>query len=266
MSFKGGWLNIKEENYTQKDALLKYVLRLADDALITGQRLAEWCSKGPVLEQDIALSNMALDHIGRARLLYKYAADLVGDGKTEDDFAYLRDTPEFQNFLIIEQQNGHWGDTIARLFCIDTFNFYLFDKLTRSADAQLAGIAQKAIKEITYHAQWSAEWVIRLGDGTAESHKKMQASLNEIWQWTGELFEVDQVERMMAEAGIGCNPESLKDTWNSKINQVLEIATLQRPVDCWMQTGGRKGVHTEHLGFMLAEMQFLPRAYPNATW
>ena len=266
MSFKGGWLNIKEENYTQADALLRYVLRLADDALITGQRLAEWCSKGPVLEQDIALSNMALDHIGRARLLYKYAADLVGDGKTEDDFAYLRDTHEFQNFLIVEQPNGHWGDTVAKLMCLDTYNFYLFDGLTKSADAQLSAIAQKAIKEITYHAQWSAEWVIRLGDGTEESHQKVQESLEEIWQWTGELFEVDQVERMMAEAGIGVNPESIKDAWNSKVNQVLDIATLQRPADCWMQTGGRKGVHSEHLGYMLAEMQVLPRAYPDAKW
>lgn len=266
MSFKGGWLNNTEEKLTQDQALIKYLLRLGDDALIIGQRLSEWCSNGPVLEQDIALSNMALDHIGRARLLYKYAADLMGEGATEDSIAFKRDAHEFQNFLLLEQPNGHWGDTVSRLFAYDTLNFYLWDKLTQSNDAQLAGIAQKAIKEIAYHAQWSAEWVIRLGDGTEESHEKVQKSIDDMWMWTGELFESDQVEAIMNEAGIGINPTFLKDEWNSKVNQVLEIATLNRPEDGWMQTGGRKGVHTEHLGFILAEMQFLPRAYPDATW
>ncbi len=266
MSFKGGWLNTTDEKLTKEQALLKYILRLGDDALIIGQRLSEWCSNGPVLEQDIALSNMALDHIGRARLLYKYAAELIGGDATEDTLAYKRDAHEFQNFLLLEQPNGHWGDTIAHLFAYDTWNFFLWDKLTHSKDSQLAGIAQKAIKEVAYHAQWSAEWVIRLGDGTEESHAKMQKSLDDVWMWTGELFESDQVEQLMAEAGIGIDPQTLRDEWNSKVNQVLEIATLNRPEDGWMQTGGRKGVHTEHLGFILAEMQFLPRAYPDATW
>ena len=266
MSFKGGWLNETKQELTQKEALIKYVLRLGDDALIIGQRLSEWCSNGPVLEQDIALSNIALDHIGRARLLYQYAAELMGGDTTEDTIAYKRDAHEFQNVLLLEQNNGHWGDTVARAFVYDTYNFYLYDKLTKSADERLAGIAQKAIKEITYHAQWSAEWVIRLGDGTAVSHEKMQKSLDDIWMWGGELFESDQVEAMMADAGIGIDPQTLKAEWNAKIDQVIEISTLQRPEDGWMQTGGRKGVHTEKLGFMLAEMQYLPRAYPDATW
>lgn len=266
MSFKGGWLNPTGVELTEEQALVKYILRLGDDALIIGQRLSEWCSKGPVLEQDIALSNMALDHIGRTRLLYQYAAKLSGEELSEDDLAYKRDAHEFQNFLLLEQPNGHWGDTLARLFAYDTYNFYLWDKLTQSKNAQLSAIAQKAIKEIAYHAQWSAEWIIRLGDGTEESHLKIQKSIDEIWMWTGELFESDEVEQMMAAAGIGIDPKTLRDQWNSKVNQVLEIATLNRPEDGWMQTGGRKGVHTEHIGFMLAEMQFLPRAYPKAKW
>lgn len=266
MSFKGGWLNETNKDLSQEEARLKYVLRLADDALIIGQRLSEWCSNGPVLEQDIALSNTALDHIGRARLLYQYAAELIGGDTTEDTLAYKRDAEEFQNFLLLEQKNGHWGDTVARAFLYDTWNFYVFDKLTKSADERLAGIAQKAIKEITYHAQWSAEWVIRLGDGTDVSHEKIQKSLEDFWMWAGELFEVDQTEQMMADAGIGIAPSTIKEAWSTKVNQVLEMATLKRPVEGWMQTGGRKGVHTEKLGFILAEMQFLPRAYPDATW
>ncbi len=266
MSFKGGWLNITEQKISEKEALLQYVLRLADDALILGQRLSEWCSKGPVLEQDIAMSNMALDHIGRARLLYQMAAEIKGDGTTEDDFAYKRDTNEFKNFLLLEQPNGHWGDTIAKLVFYDTLNYFLFEKLTESANENLAGIAQKAIKEITYHAQWSAEWMIRLGDGTEESKQKMQKSIDDIWMWVGEMFETDQVEEMMAVASIGYKTADLKDAWQSKINQVMEMATLTLPTDTWAQTGGRKGVHSEHLGYILAEMQFLPRAYPDAKW
>lgn len=266
MSFKGGWLNPKNERLTEEQALAKYILRLGDDALIIGQRLSEWCSKGPVLEQDIAISNMALDHIGRARLLYQYAANLLGGETTEDTLAYTRDAHEFQNLLLLELPNGHWGETIAHLFAYDTWNFYLWDKLAQSKNTQLSAIAQKAIKEIAYHAQWSAEWIIRLGDGTDESHQKMQKAVDDVWMWTGEMFESDEVEQQMAEAGIGVDPKSLRDAWNSKVNEVLEIATLKRPEDGWMQTGGRKGVHTEHLGYILAEMQFLPRAYPDAKW
>ncbi len=266
MSFKGGWLTATEKPLTHEQALIKYILRLGDDALIVGQRLSEWCSKGPVLEQDIAMSNIALDHIGRARLLYQYAAERLGNDTTEDTLAYKRDLPEFENLLLLELANGNWADTLAKLFVYDTYNFYLFDKLARSADSQLSGIAQKAIKEIAYHAQWSAEWIIRLGDGTAESHAKMQRALNDVWMWTGELFETTTVETMMAKANIGIDPATLRNEWNSKVNQVLDIATLTRPADGWMQTGGRKGVHTEHLGFILAEMQVLPRAYPDAKW
>ena len=266
MSFKGGWLTATEQPLTHEQALVKYVLRLGDDALILGQRLSEWCSKGPVLEQDIAMSNIALDHIGRARLLYQYAAEKLGGETTEDTLAYKRDLPEFENLLLLELPNGNWADTLAKLFVYDTFNFYLFDKLARSADSQLAGIAQKAIKEIAYHAQWSAEWIIRLGDGTDESHAKIQKALDEVWMWTGELFETTTVETIMAQGSIGIDPATLRNECDSKVNQVLDIATLKRPADQWTQTGGRKGVHTEHLGFILAEMQFLPRAYPDAKW
>jgi len=266
MSFKGGWLNATQQELTTDKARLAYVLMLADDALILGQQLGKWCSNGPVLEQDIAIINTALDHIGRARLLYQYAALLKGDDVTEDDFAYHRDAHEFNNLLMLEQPNGHWGDTIARGFLIDTYNYYIFEKLTRSNDAQLAAIAQKAIKEITYHAQWSAEWVIRLGDGTDVSHTKIQESFNELWMWTGELFEENEIEKAAESAGFGVNGSSIKNDWNNKINEVLTQATLARPADGWMQTGGRKGVHTEKLGFILAEMQFLPRAYPDAKW
>lgn len=266
MSFKGGWLNATEKAYTHVEAQLAYTLMLADDALILGQQLSKWCSNGPVLEQDIAIINTALDHIGRARLLYQHAAQLLGGNTTEDTFAYHRDAHEFKNCLLTEQPNGHWGDTLVRSFFIDTYNFYLYEKLTRSSDTQIAGIAQKAIKEITYHAQWSAEWIIRLGDGTEESHNKMQESLNNLWIWMGELFEENEIEKAAAKYGFGVESKTLKADWDAKVNQVLEIATLQRPADGWMQTGGRKGVHSEHLGYILAEMQFLPRAYPDAKW
>lgn len=266
MSFKGGWLNTTEQDITTEQAKLQYVLRLADDALILGQRLSEWCSKGPFLEQDIALSNIALDHIGRARLLYQYAAELQNDGTTEDDFAYKRHEPEFRNYLLLEQPNGHWGDTIAKLFFYDTLNYFFYEKLQKSADEKLAAIAQKAMKEIAYHAQWSAEWVIRLGDGTEESHQKMQQSIDDIWMWVGEMFEADQVDNMMADANIAVLTTSLKETWDAKVDQILDVATLKKPESTWAQTGGRKGVHSEHLGYILAEMQSLPRAYPDAKW
>lgn len=266
MTFKGSWLNPTTTEISAEEQKLNYVLQLADDALILGQQLSQWCSRGPVLEQDIAIINIALDHIGRARLLYQYAADLKGDDATEDDFAYHRDTNKFKNFLLIEQDNGHWGDTLARSFFIDTYNFYYYDKLTKSTDAQLAAIATKALKEITYHAQWSAEWMIRLGDGTAESHQKIQQSINDLWMFTGELFEDNAAENDMAKANIGVVGASIKKEWDAKVGEVLSIATLQKPTETWMQTGGRKGIHTEKLDYILFEMQAIPRAYPNEKW
>jgi len=261
----GGWLNGVKTEFTPEEALQEYFFFLADDALILGQQLSAWCSKGPVLEQDIAIINTALDHIGRARLLYQELAKMKGGSTTEDTLAYFRDHMEFRNALLLEQPNGHWGDTIVRSFFIDTFNFFLFDQLRDCSNKALAGIAEKALKEISYQAQWSAEWVIRLGDGTEESHEKVQQSVHDLWMWSGELFEdhpmFDQLDESFSRFS------SLKDKWLAKVAEVFKIGTLVMPSpDLWMQTGGRFGIHSAQLGYLLAEMQSLPRTYPDATW
>jgi len=261
----GGWLNGVKTEFTPEEALQEYFFFLADDALILGQQLSAWCSKGPVLEQDIAIINTALDHIGRARLLYQELAKMKGGSTTEDTLAYFRDHMEFRNALLLEQPNGHWGDTIVRSFFIDTFNFFLFDQLRSCSNKALAGIAEKALKEISYQAQWSAEWVIRLGDGTEESHEKVQQSVHDLWMWSGELFEdhpmFDQLDESFTRFS------SLKDKWLAKVAEVFKIGTLVMPSpDLWMQTGGRFGIHSAQLGYLLAEMQSLPRTYPDATW
>lgn len=249
-----------------KQPLLEYTLRLGDNALILGQRLAEWCGHGPVLEQDIALSNIALDQLGQARMLMQYAAVLKGGNSTEDKMAFERDVFDFHNALLVELENGDWGRTVVRQFLFDTFNYFLYTELLQSADKGLKEVAQKAIKEVSYHAQWSAEWVIRLGDGTEESHHRAQASLDDLWEWTGELFSMDEVDYAMLEAGIGVDLEALKGRWDQKVAEILELATLKKPEDGWMQSGGKQGEHTEYLGFVLAEMQHLPRMHPDATW
>jgi len=249
-----------------KSDLLKYTLRLGDNALILGQRLGEWCGHGPVLEQDIALTNICLDQLGQARLLMQYAAELKGGEATEDTMAFFRDETEYLNALLVEQENGDWAKTIVRQFLFDTYNYFFYTALLKSSDQRLTEIAQKAMKEITYHAQWSAEWVIRLGDGTEESHQRAQKALHELWEWTGELFIMDQLDAAMIEAGIGVDLNSIKEQWDQKVNQVLDIATLERPEDAWMQTGGKQGEHSELLGYLLAEMQHLPRMHPEATW
>lgn len=261
----GGWLAGKDSLFTKEEALKEYFKFLADDALILGQQLSRWCSKGPVLEQDIAIINTSLDHIGRARLLYQELATLEGNGATEDSLAYFRDHQEFRNALLLEQPNGHWGDSVVRSFFIDTFNFFLYDGLRHCENQILAGIAEKSVKEIAYQAQWSAEWVIRLGDGTEESKEKVQKSINDLWMWTGELFEKHPVFETLGSSFIDFS--TLKTQWLKKVALVLETATLLMPdPDSWMQTGGRLGVHTSHLGFILAEMQSLPRTHPNASW
>jgi ring-1,2-phenylacetyl-CoA epoxidase subunit PaaC len=249
-----------------KNNLLEYTLRLGDNALILGQRLGEWCGHGPILEQDIALSNIALDQLGQARMLLQYAAELKGEGATEDQVAFFRDHFEFRNLLMLELPNGDWGFTIARQFLFDTFNYFLYSDLLKSNDDQIRAIAQKAIKEITYHAQWSAEWVIRLGDGTEESHNRVQESMDELWQWTGEMFKADEVDLAAEKEGYGVNLESIYNQWNAKVTEILKIATLEKPADDWMQSGGKQGEHTESLGFILAELQQLPRMYPEAKW
>jgi len=243
-----------------------YILRLADNALVLGHRLTEWSSRAPTMEEDVALANIALDLVGQARALYSHAAALAGDGHSEDRLAYLRDAHEFLNAQIVERPNGDFAGTMARQLCYSAFAVPLWAALTRSADAELAGIAAKAEKESAYHLRHSSEWTIRLGDGTAESRRRMQRAIDEIWMFTGELFEVDEVDRAMIEAGIGADASKLRADWSATVGEVLAEATLQRPADGWMVSGGRRGTHTEHLGHMLAEMQFLQRAYPGATW
>lgn len=246
--------------------LYTYTLRLGDNALILGQRLAEWCGHGPILEQDIALSNIALDQLGQARMLMQYAAEQKGEGFTEDTVAFFRDVHEYHNLLLLELENGDWGKTITRQFLFDTYNYFFYTKLLQSQDETLRSVAQKAIKEITYHAQWSAEWLIRLGDGTEESHQRVQASLDDLWEWTGEMFTMDEVDQKMIDAGIGVDLAEVKVQWDEKVDQILAMATLKRPEADWFQSGGKQGEHTEYLGFVLSDMQHLPRMYPEASW
>jgi len=245
---------------------LQYVYRLADNALILGQRLSEWCGHGPVLEQDIAITNIALDQVGQARTLFLYAAELEGKGRSEDDLAYLRDAHQYFNLLLVEQPNQDWAHTMIRQLLFDAFNFYFYQSLLKSKDANLAAIAEKAIKEITYHLRFSSEWVIRLGDGTALSHDKMQEALNNLWPFSGELCNPDKLDLAMLEQGIGVDLLAIKPLFEAKVQAILKEATLQIPENDWMQKGGKQGIHTEHLGFLLAEMQFLQRAHPGATW
>lgn len=256
----------KQKDKILEKELLEYTLRLGDNALILGQRLGAWCGYGPVLEQDIALSNIALDQLGQARMLLQYAAKQKGEDYTEDKMAFFRDIWEYHNLLILELPNGDWGKTIVRQFLFDTYNYFFYTELLKSKDEQLKAVAQKAIKEITYHAQWSAEWVIRLGDGTEESHRRVQQSLDDLWEWTGEMFTMDVIDQKMLEAGIGVDLEALKPLWDEKVNQILGLATLKKPEDGWMQSGGKQGDHSEYLGYLLAEMQHLPRMYPEAEW
>ncbi|MEO6882387.1 MAG: 1,2-phenylacetyl-CoA epoxidase subunit PaaC [Bacteroidia bacterium] len=247
-------------------ALFQYCLRLADNSLILGHRLSEWCGHGPVLEEDIALTNIALDHIGHARALLQYAAQVEGKNRTEDDLAFLRKEHEFYNTMLAEQLNGDFGKTIVRQFFTDVFDFYFYQELSKSSDEMLAAIAAKSFKEMTYHLRHSSEWVIRLGDGTEESHQRIQKSVNDLWMFTGEFFEMNEVDEILLKEKIAVDLSKVKSLWEKKVFEVLKTATLVKPESTWMQTGSRKGFHTEHLGFLLAEMQYLPRAYPDAKW
>jgi ring-1,2-phenylacetyl-CoA epoxidase subunit PaaC len=249
-----------------KKNLFKYVQRLGDDRLVLGHRLSEWCGHGPVLEEDIALTNVALDLVGQARMYLSYAGDLKGDGSSEDDLAYMRLEHEYHNLLITERPNGHFGDTIARQFLFDAYHHLQQSSLLKSKDEQLAAIASKAIKEVSYHLRHSSEWIIRLGDGTEESHKRIQQSLEDIWRFTEEMFVTDQLDNEANDAGIGPDPEALKAGWDKTVNDVLTEAGLKRPEDGWMASGGRSGIHSEHMGFILTEMQYVQRAYPGQKW
>lgn len=251
---------------TTQEAIFNYTQRLGDNALILGHRLAEWSSKGPLLEEDIAMTNLALDLIGRAEAMLHYAAVVEGKGRTEDDLAYKRGERQFLCNLIVQLPNGDFSYTIARHLLTSAFDLCLYEELLKSSDATIAGIAAKAVKEIKYHLKFATDWTLRLGDGTEESHTRMQKSLNDIWMYTGELFETNEVDATLVKAGITGDLNSLRPKWRNMIDAVLKEATLEVPADGYMQTGSRKGVHTEYLGYILAEMQYLPRAYPDAKW
>ncbi len=259
---------------THDQALFDYLLRLADTDLVLAQRLGEWVGKGPVLEEDIALTNVGLDLIGQARLWYAYAGEVESryarPGRSEDQLAFLRDGDAYRNLQLVEQPNGNYADTIARQFYFDAWHLRVLDALATSPDARIAEVAAKAVKEVAYHVERSAEWVVRLGDGTDVSHARMQAALDDLWPYTGEMFAVDAVEQVLIDDGTAADARTLHEPWQAAIAIVVAEATLTLPAGPWMQgggnRGGKQGVHTEHLGRLLAEMQFLQRAYPGATW
>ena len=246
--------------------LFTYVLGLADDALVLGHRLSEWSGHAPMLEEDIALSNLALDLIGQARLLYTYAGEVEGKGRDEDRLAYFRGAQEFRNVLLVEQPNGDFAATMVRHFLYAAFMHPYYSALALSRDPQLAGIAAKAVKEMAYHLRHASEWIIRLGDGTAESRRRATQALDDLWGYTGELFEMDAGEASLAASGLAVDRARIKAPWEETVTRVLREATLERPADRYMQTGGRAGRHGEQLGKMLAEMQVLARAHPAVTW
>jgi len=248
------------------DALFEWLLRRGDTALVLGHRVSEWCGHGPVLEEDIALANIALDLIGQARMWLSFAGELEGRGRGENDLAYLRDAWDFRNLLLAEQPNGDFGKTVMRQFLFDVFNVLMLRALEKSTDDRIAAIAAKALKEADYHLDRSADLAIRLGDGTPESHRRMQEALDSLWSYTGEMFAADAVDAALASAGIAPDPASLQAEWRKIVDGVLTEATLTVPDSDFAHTGGVTGRHSEHLGHLLAEMQFLQRAYPGATW
>ena len=247
-------------------ALFLYTLRLADNALILGHRLSEWIGHAPLLEEELALGNVALDLIGQARALYAYAGAIEGKGRNEDALAYLRDAPEFRNILLVEQPKGDFAHTIVRQLLYSAFMHPCWRALAHSRDATLSAIAAKAEKEAAYHLRHAREWLIRLGDGTAESHRRAQAALDDLWPYAGEMVESDASDEALIAQGIAADPAPLRAGWQRCVDSVLAEATLTKPAGSWMQSGGRNGRHSEHLGHLLAEMQFLQRAYPGATW
>lgn len=247
-------------------ALFEYLLRLGDDSLILGHRLSEWCGHGPILEEDIAMTNLSLDLIGQATSILDYAGKVEGKGRTEDDLAFLRFDKDYRNLLLVERPNGDFGVTMMRQFLFDAYRKPLFERLTKSNDEMLAAIAEKSLKETKYHLKHSSEWVIRLGDGTEESHERMQNALDELWKYSSEIFYEDTVDQELTEKGVLPDMTGLKEEWEETVNHVFAEATLQIPTNNWKQEGGRKGLHTEHLGYILAELQYMQRAYPGMQW
>lgn len=260
-------LNARDRQGEMNPPLFDYVLRLADNGLVLAQRLSEWVGKGPILEEDIALTNVGLDLLGQARLWFAYASEVEGGrGRTEDELAYLRDAHAFRNLLLVEQPNGSYADTMARQFLFDQWHRLLLGALAGSSDARIAEIATKAAKEVAYHVERSSDWIVRLGDGTEESHRRIQTALDDLWTYAGEMFVPDAAELTLVDAGVAADVRELEVPWNESVDAVLAEATLTRPTDVFVRKGGKQGVHTEHLGRLLAEMQFLQRAYPGAQW
>jgi ring-1,2-phenylacetyl-CoA epoxidase subunit PaaC len=251
---------------TEQQALLKYCLTLGDNALIQSYRLSEWCSNAPILEEDLALTNFALDMIGRAQALLAYAGTVEGKGRTDDDLAYRRGERSYQNKLIAELPNGDFAYTMARLLLTSTCEFYFFTQLKNSSDSTLAAIAAKTLKEVKYHMAHATDWVLRMGDGTGESHARIQKAIDHLWPYTGEMFETNEAEAILGNNNIAVDNALIKKQWKEYVEVVLAEATLSIPTTEYMQTGSDKGIHTEYLGHILSEMQYLQRAYPEATW
>jgi ring-1,2-phenylacetyl-CoA epoxidase subunit PaaC len=246
--------------------LVLYALRRADDALILGHRLSEWCGHAPMLEEDMALANMGLDLLGQARELYAYAAEVEGRGNDEDKFAYLRDVRQYRNLLLVEQPNGDFAQTMVRQFFYAAFADLYWRAMMKSADSRFAAIAAKSEKESAYHLRHSSEWIIRLGDGTEESHARAQAAIDHLWAYTGEMVEIDCSERGLIDAGVAVDAAALRPQWLETVTEVVSEATLVLPKSDWMQQGGRSGRHSEHLGHLLSELQSMQRTFPGATW
>jgi len=251
---------------TKQAAVLEFLLRTGDNALILGHRVSEWCGHGPILEEDIALANTALDLIGQTQLWLGLAAEVEESGRSADDLAYLRDAHEYRNVLLVERPNGDFGKTLMRQFLFDAWHYELLTDLVRSSEPRVAEIAEKALKEASYHFDRSMDLVIRLGDGTKESNRRMQDALDELWPYAGELFVGDALDEQLAVAEVAPTPASLKPRWEQMVHGVVAEAKLTAPSGTYVHKGGKRGVHTEHLGHLLAEMQFLQRAYPGASW
>ena len=250
----------------KNEALFRYLLRLGDDSLILGQRLGEWCGHGPILEEDIALTNIALDLIGQATSILNYAGEVESAGRDGDKLAFLRFEHEYSNLLLVEQPNGDFADTIMRQFLFDAFRKPLFERLMQSTDFQLAAIAEKSLKETKYHLRHTSEWVIRLGDGTVESHQRIQKALDNLWRYADEIFKTDAVDEELTISGVLPDLSDLRSVWDQTITSVFDEATVSIPENNWKFEGGRKGRHSEHMGYILSDLQYMQRAYPNMEW
>lgn len=257
---------IRVKNKKMNNNLIQYIYGIADNSLILGQRLGELCGHGPSLETDIAMTNISLDLFGQVRSYYQYAAKLIGDGATEDTIAFLRKEREYKNVLLVEQPNQDFAYSISRQFLFDVYHLLVLEELQNSKDEKLSAIAKKSIKEVSYHTRFSSDWIRRLGDGTEESHNRIQTAINDLWIFTDELFHQTDADKVMVTEGIGVDVTLLKGTYFKKVNEILEEATLQIPTIEYFQKGGKQGIHSEHMGYLLAQMQYMQLAYPNMNW